>query len=114
LKSSTWEGRYEWINNKKAEGNKEYKRKNLNKALNEYINGLLAIEYDNSSQHTDKLNGTLRLDLINNVIATLIELEHYNPAVIFASTGLSLYPNNLKMLMRRGKSYLRLLKYEEA
>lgn len=114
LKSYSWDSRYEWIKNKKSEANSEYKRRNLKKALSEYVNCLLAIEYDSSSAHTDKINKTLRLDLLNNIAATEIELEHYEAAVALLNTSLSLYPNNLRMLIRRGKSHLRLSHCKQA
>ena len=114
LKDYKWEDRYEWINIKKSTATAEYKAKNLESALSNYITGLLAIKYDDSVEHTDKINSKLRLDLLNNIIATLLELDLSAQAVVVCNCALALYPENAKLLARRSKAYIKQKKYADA
>ena len=56
----------------------------------------------------------LRLDLLNNIMATLIEMESYEQAIVVSNLTLALYEENAKVLSRRGKCYLKLKKYDKA
>jgi len=114
LKNYKWNDLYEWIDIKKGRGNSEYKAKEFKSALKSYISGLLAIQYDNSKEHTNRMNEKLRLDLLNNVIATLLECKSYKQGIIVTNKALTLYPDNLKMLNRRGKCYFMLGDYSKA
>ena len=113
LKDKNWDYRNTWIIGRKTIANSEYKSGKLNNALKNYIHGLLAIEYDKSKDHTEKTN-SIRLDLLNNIIATHIGLEQYKEGIIVSTIGLNLYPNNLKLLTRRGKCYIKTTEYEKA
>ncbi len=109
-----WDDRYEWINIKKSKANSEYNSKEFDKALLDYLAALLAIKYDGDLQHTEQMHGKLRLDVLNNIVAALLEQEMYSPAIAVCNIVIALYPRKPKLLMRRGKSYLRLKQYDEA
>eukprot|EP00829_Urostomides_striatus_P013653 TRINITY_DN3834_c0_g1_i1.p1 TRINITY_DN3834_c0_g1~~TRINITY_DN3834_c0_g1_i1.p1 ORF type:complete len:214 (-),score=57.19 TRINITY_DN3834_c0_g1_i1:42-683(-) len=102
------------FNQKKPMVPQPIKEKKIDEALKEYINALLAIIYDKIPEHTKEMNTKLKLDLINNVVACLLELECNAECIIVSNIALNLYPSNAKLLTRRGKVYLRVKDYENA
>jgi hypothetical protein len=75
LKGYTFEQRYDWINNKKEEGNKHFKAKEYDKAIEVYTSALCGFDFGNNLNEDDKesVNKDLMAPILNNMALCLMK-----------------------------------------
>eukprot|EP01004_Peranema_trichophorum_P002252 NODE_1330_length_2008_cov_55.236605_g1026_i1.p1 GENE.NODE_1330_length_2008_cov_55.236605_g1026_i1~~NODE_1330_length_2008_cov_55.236605_g1026_i1.p1 ORF type:complete len:621 (+),score=155.77 NODE_1330_length_2008_cov_55.236605_g1026_i1:86-1948(+) len=99
----------------KVEGGKLFSDNKLRRAQRKYMMALDIVVSDSDMDPKTKLEShNLKVVLYSNLAACDIKQKRWDDAIEHASRVLSLQPNNTKALLRRGKAYRELDKWNEA
>mmetsp|Transcript_31588 Transcript_31588/g.48285 ORF Transcript_31588/g.48285 Transcript_31588/m.48285 type:complete len:165 (+) Transcript_31588:164-658(+) len=116
LKGTSFEERWQWVEQCKDQGNVEYKKQNFAEAMDKYIKSLCGLEFGKDATEDQKreVDAQLKIPILNNLAICLIQLKRYPQALQMTDQVLRIDPLNEKALMRRSTALVEFTEFDKA
>lgn len=114
LRDASFEKRWKWIEDKKADGNISYKEQKFDEAIDTYLACLCGFEFGKSisNQQKEDVELKLKVPILNNLALCLMGQKKYERAIKMLDQVLKIDNKQEKALIRKCTCYIELVEYD--